>query len=422
MFFSSHTKAPAFLQWFGIFVSACFPLYLISFSVFGVPLNVPEVLIGIFFVMTISWVWRDGGDFGWTRKFVLPIVMIFTGLAIGLIRTWILFPELRLAALGIVKSWFVVPVIFSWCVSRVFADASHLRKCFDAYMVSALVLAGWAIWQWKTGQYLTLDMRASGPFESANYLALFLGPACVYGALRGFRTFREPLKNIDCFLYWLSSAVLLFALYESKSFGGFLGVFSGLCFYIFQHFFFLYGRSYRRKFWKMFAAVAIFLAFVFLLFFVTSDRGKFHQMFEFQKQSSSSVRLQVWQVTGRLLWEHPLSGAGLGAYQTIYEERAAEILGKPPYEKTMLHTHNVFAMFWVSSGIFGFVGFLLLLLAFFQRVYRFSPSRSHLHFAFVIAAMMMVIVVHGLVDTSIWKNDLSLLFWLLHGVFLGLRE
>jgi uncharacterized membrane protein YoaK (UPF0700 family) len=68
------------------------------------------------------------------------------------------------------------------------------------------------------------------------------------------------------------------------------------------------------------------------------------------------------------------------------------------------------------------VGFLLLLLAFFQRVYRFSPSRSHLHFAFVIAAMMMVIVVHGLVDTSIWKNDLSLLFWLLHGVFLGLRE
>lgn len=437
-FFSFYFR---FLVWFSIFIVATFPLYLIRFFVGPVPFSVPEVLIlflgliyGIFLLIEFYLVRANifyriarrvsESFFFWRRKenpwwsfFSIPIFLLFLALGISFFIT----PDDFLkSALGIVKSWFVIPILYFFLFSRIVRNGRNVRIALDFYSVSALVLAGWGIWQWATGNYLTPDMRASGPFESANYLALFLAPACVYFFLRTWHLTIGDRKFFGIF-YAVGVFISFFALYQTKSFGAFLGVAIAFVFYALYHWFFSFFRPDRPTAWKRFLCLFVGIFLVAGVFFFTSDRSKFDAMFQLFERSSSAVRLEVWQVSGRLIAENPVTGIGLGIYQNLYETRAAGILGRVPLEPSILHPHNLFVMFWLSTGVIGLLAFLYLLVLFFWTFWKnIPPERKRL--ASILFAMMIVLLVHGFVDLPVWKNDLALQFWLLVAAMNGLRK
>ncbi|MEK7545396.1 MAG: riboflavin kinase [Patescibacteria group bacterium] len=401
---------------FLMLIPLTFPLYLVKFRIGVFPVTVPEILVllaGLWFVAHNLKLgnWRTGLRVP-RSMFYVPIFFLAFAFFISLFVT----PhDFLVPALGIVKSWFVIPVVYFFLLWRQFSDVRSFYKVFDFYSLSAVFLAGWGIYQYATGLYATPDMRASGPFESANYLAFYLVPAAMYSFLMAVQTFKNRVEKLMLrmsIVYFLSALILFFALYQTKSFGAFLGLAAGFFVYFILYF------SGHSHFWKKFSAVCVLIFFVGGMFFATGDSKKFEALFRFHQQSSSAVRLQVWTVAGDFIAQHPILGIGLGTFQNLYEKNAPAILGVAPYEASMLHPHNVFLMFWISTGLLGLLSFLWLIWCFFAAFFRL-PSENRL-FGMILFALMTAIPVHGLVDTPIWKNDLALIFWTLCAAMFGL--
>ena len=87
----------------------------------------------------------------------------------------------------------------------------------------------------------------------------------------------------------------------------------------------------------------------------------------------------------------------------------------------MLHPHNIFLMFWLSAGLLGLVSFLWLIAMLFSIVFRISTDDGRKRLGVICATMLLAILVHGLVDTPIWKNDLALQFWMIAGIIARLH-
>ncbi len=453
-----------------ILLSAFFPFYFgpVKFTIYGVPFTLIEWMIYVSFLVYIfrsflSWRrLREGvmynvkkgfgilsqkhsSHHGWKRSLWTPIVFILIGLLLPLISSF--FEESSLAGidrhilLGILKGWFIAPLMYFYLMQHVLPGLKAIRRCFEWYTISAVFLSLWGIAQFVLHFVTTPDGRVSGPFESANYLALYIMPAAVFVSMRLWYIFSVPREyhgliglfrkifHVDDALspavlirYGLFGVILLVALYLTRSFGAFLGLFGSLFGYGIYHFFFSYWKVPFRKAMLWCAVVFVGLAVMGGIFFVTGDRGKFNQAFNVASRSSSSVRLQVWTVAGELIERNFFLGIGAGQFERLYARDASTILGHEPYEKTMLHPHNIFLMYWLSSGLVGLVGFVWLLVLLFVGIARMPRHDGVKRMALVCLTMLVAILLHGLVDTPIWKNDLALEFWMIVGALASLRK
>lgn len=441
-----------------------FPLYLWKFDVFGLPFNVVEVMVYIAFGLFVYVRLRgiDESAFGdklrnfFMRKktikdvfktklntFFLPIFLLILASGFGLVVSYY-GGEFRLA-LGIFKGWVVMPVLYGIMLVFTLNSLEDKKKIFYSYMFSTLILSVWALYQVISKDFVTIDGRASGPFASANYLALYIGPM-VCGAFINFwqrvenKLFsidtRDPRTGVAAYLgkffdgetkdshydyAYFAFEVLVFlasslALMYSRSYGGMIGVVSAIFIYaVYEIFFSQYRRFYGSLFKKL---VVICAGAVLIVTAMYSQIGtqKAKDFLQFDRQSSSSVRIQVWTVAGILIKENPLFGIGLGGFENAYKNNAKEILGVEPYEKEMLHAHNLILSTYLNVGIFGVVAVIWLFLAVFLRVgtkgFK-SLNSAEKRFVSVIISMFIVIAIHGLFDQTFWKNDLALVWWTL---------
>lgn len=381
----------------------------------------------------------------WRRSLWTPIMLILIGLLLPLVSSF--FKESSLAEmdrhvlLGILKGWFIAPLMYFYLMQHVLPGLKAIRRCFEWYTISAVFLSLWGILQFVFHLTVTPDGRVSGPFESANYLALYIMPAAVFVLMRLWHIFSVPheyyglvglfrkifhvddtLSPVVLIRYGFFAGMLLFALYLTRSFGAFLGLFGSLFGYGIYHFFFSYWKIPFRKALLWCSIVFVGLAVVGGIFFVTGDRGKFNQMFNVAGRSSSSVRLQVWTVARDLIGKNFFLGVGAGQFEGLYVKEASSILGHEPYERTMLHPHNIFLMFWLSSGLVGLVGFVWLIVLLFVGVARMPKHDGVKRMALICLTMLMAILLHGLVDTPMWKNDLALEFWMIVGALASLQK
>jgi len=312
-------------------------------------------------------------------------------------------------------------------------------------MFSTLILSVWALYQVISKDFVTIDGRASGPFASANYLALYIGPMVCGAFINFWQRVENKLFSIDTqttrtgvsaylgkffdgetkdshydYAYF-AFEVLVFlasslALMYSRSYGGMIGVVSAIFIYaVYEIFFSQYKRFYGSLFKKL---VVICAGAVLIVTAMYSQIGtqKAKDFLQFDRQSSSSVRIQVWTVAGILIKENPLFGIGLGGFENAYKNNAKEILGVEPYEKEMLHAHNLILSTYLNVGILGVVAVIWLFLAVFLRVgtkgFK-SLNSAEKRFVSVIISMFIVIAIHGLFDQTFWKNDLALVWWTL---------
>jgi len=271
------------------------------------------------------------------------------------------------------------------------------KKMLISFMWSGVILSIWALYQVVTGDYVTSDGRASAFYESANYLALYLGPICVMCLVMLVTVLRTRAWNRVLFL--LPILLVLPAMFFTKSYAGIIAVFAGLGLYL------LLSKNFTRRFKIMACGIAL-LAFVGLAFMQVGTE-KFDSFLELSGRSQSSARLQIWHASSELITEYPVLGIGLGQFEVYYQWKMDELYKLSTYEWLIPHPHNFLMGIWLNFGLMGLVSMIGIILVAVRKVVCKDEVRL------IALAMLFSVLIHGFFDMPFMKNDLAMEFWFL---------
>lgn len=135
-----------------------------------------------------------------------------------------------------------------------------------------------------------------------------------------------------------------------------------------------------------------------------------------------AFRLNVWRVALWMLADFPFTGVGMGTFNDV-----AALL-YPFYETQNPGTHNVYLQAGVDLGLPGLIAYLALLGLVvwigWQAVRRFRETESLGLCAVAVGGLsgMMALLVHGLVDNTMWNTRAAFLPWLVIGVLAALHR
>jgi putative inorganic carbon (HCO3(-)) transporter len=378
------------------------PLYLLKFSVFGIPTNVLEIFILLSFVASIpTFNCSRISTYGSKKNLIsiFGIILILFGLIIST-----LVNRNYSVGFGIIKSWFILPIIFSLTVYnfiRTKYDSENILKWiyFSSFFVSLVSLV------YLFFGKLTFDFRLEAFYLSPNYLAMYLMPA----VLIGWYFFHETKNKNKKRFYFVSLLAILASIYFTFSYGSWIAIVFGILVY------FLLKNSLnmaRLRFWPIFGII-IFLALGFLF-----SRQKFTNFVENTPRSSTASRVMIYQSSFKILKDNPFFGIGPGNFQNKYLEYQKYF---PPYlEWAVPEPHNLYLAFWLQSGLIGLIGFISLIIFWLKNSFQnVRQKNSCSNLAVLLFAIMISILVYGIYDTPIWKNDLAFVFWIIFalGIF-----
>jgi O-antigen ligase len=363
------------------------PLYLIRLKVFSIPTNLWEVFAFLLFFWWASK--RSGSYFNWKEE---SGRLLFLGL--GLILAGFLVSTLSranyLAGLGIIKSWFLVPVIFSLITLDVLGRGKR-DLIFNALYFSAFGVAVLSLAYYFLGN-ITYDGRLQGIFNSPNYLAMYLSPAVLIGF---WRLIDKKEGQVSRKVILISFLAILLALFFTFSYAAWISVVLVLV-----------GGVILKE-GRLGYVFVLALALLAILF-VERNSTKMNDLLNFSERSSLSSRTMIWRSSLKMVENNWFLGIGPGNFQAYYLDYQKYY---PPYlEWAVPHPHNIFLAFWLYGGILGIIGFLLLIYLFLGKV--LSGMKIANSWQVISMAIVMYFFLHGLFDTTILKNDLAVVFWL----------
>lgn len=395
------------LLWGVIAISGLLPLYLIRFHLGFLPMTLLEAMILILFLV-----------FLFKNEFrIRDLVSKIPSAWLAIISIWLLVatisvfvsPDKR-AALGIWKAYFLEPILFLIVFINV-VKKEDLKWIFRALGFSAIYISLFAIYQKFTGFAIpnlfwqaAETRRVTSVFGYPNAVGLYLAPIAVFyfGWLfqRGQKIFWQIFKVAVIILSFLA---IIFAVSEGALAAVFLGALAIVL-------------AIKKSRWPALVGLVILLIIVFSSPTVKELVWQKITLKDF----SGQLRITMWGETIKMLKDNFFFGAGLSGYQELVA----------PYHKAKhieiyLYPHNIFLNFWSELGLLGVVTFILIMIkffwdsltAFFKTIH---PEDKNLLLALIGA--MAAILIHGLVDAPYFKNDLSVLFWLVVGSLIILRK
>jgi O-antigen ligase len=136
-------------------------------------------------------------------------------------------------------------------------------------------------------------------------------------------------------------------------------------------------------------------------------------------RGSTFFRLELWRGTIAMIRDHPVLGVGPGQFAEAYRTRY--ILPAAWSEPTLTHPHNIVLDHWTRLGIAGLAAGIAVQWAFWRTVWsrgRGSDRRGLRRDALMIGlgGSMVVLLAHGLVDNTIFSQDMAMAFSLTLGV------
>ncbi|GAC1426298.1 MAG: hypothetical protein PVS3B3_25890 [Ktedonobacteraceae bacterium] len=161
--------------------------------------------------------------------------------------------------------------------------------------------------------------------------------------------------------------------------------------------------------------------------------------------STVTKRIYLWESALHMIHDSPWVGYGMDNWLCHYSSNAIcdahshyWIESDPvthkdtglKYEPTLSHPHNIFLHVWVSTGIFGLLAFVVVLVLFFwlfSRIIRrldantYNGSESLRWMTVGVGAAMFAALVQGQVDSAFLEQDLAFCFWILVTTLLLLR-
>lgn len=362
------------------------PSYLLKFDFFGIPTNASEIMAAVSIIA--FWADRDFPKAALRKvsfEFILPIVLVLMGLFLSLANPG----NFSTHGIGIIKSWFLIPMFFSFCVYGMISNGYAVRKIFLSLYFSVFSVSVSAI-AYKLLEITTYDGRLSAFYLSPNHLSMFLA----YGVLVFPYLLSSEKNGLPKKLLLLSAMPLLASLYWTFSYSVWLSVISAFLLTVFLRTYFFEKR------WLMPAISITFILFVGLQL----GSEKFSNILD--SRSSLSSRMMIWKSSSKMVRDNPIAGIGPGNFQKKYLEYQKFY---PPYlEWAVPQPHNIYLAFWLQAGFLGFFGFLLICIKSIALLLENKKSAI----SAVLLGIIFYILIHGLVDTPFWKNDFSYLFWL----------
>lgn len=362
--------------------------------------------------------------FGWMKRaFVkkLPIeLVVCVGLVcLGGILQFVfqkVYEPVLTTPIEYFREFFVFPLIFTIILLRS-EEHEIVARLVKSYIWMAVFFCAIALIQYLfgvfPGEQYDFTKRLVWPYvdfltlksSSANWVAFFVTPAFLLGffglvdTIKSRKFFIGVKLNKDVILYNTMTMLGALVIFLTQSYGAWAAAGTAIAFYFF--------RSLSFK--KFLVVVCVMLAAAAGIFGLIQNSYKYRIMTgqqEYKYANSLVSRVDIYKMDLHMIVSNPLLGVGLNQFQSYFAQNQERVLGhKYPESQIPPHAHNFFAGMWINLGVFGFLGMLTLVLGIFWRN-KFNPANPAV---FVLLAIMM----HGLIDSYYWRQEIAYTFWLI---------
>jgi hypothetical protein len=374
------------------------PFYLIRFKLI-IPTTLYEIFVVLIFLVILFIKPQEIISlFKGLNKYIMVGVFLFL---IGSVLGVIISPD-KVVALGQLKGFIAIPILAAISLA-VMSKENFKPAKLGLYLIASLIAIE-AIIEWLLG-FRTLDNRIVGIYRldmsaSPNYLALFMTPIA---ALLMHDIASNKLKDNWQVIRIISLVFMAIAIYMTKSRAAVAVL---LVFFLYE----LY--CYCRKIFNSKLINILTLMIVVLAIFVSaqvalpnlsasSNDGRI--------SSSNNIRYEIWQVTLKeIIPKHWFVGVGLGNFQKVFSKTTLHRVNFDEYISPLAVTpHDLFLSTWVDVGLIGLIGLIAIL---YGAIISMKNNKYWL-------IGLLSIIALGLVDTTVYKNDLGALFWIV--IFVG---
>ena len=383
------------------------PSYLWRFDILGLPTTFLELMIVAVFLI---WLLKEkkykqinfslsANSYNLlpkTFRYLLSLWLLVSLLALLTNYTW--------ANLGLWRVYFLEPAMFFLVFIYTVKDSKDWKLIIDSF----IVLLGWLFvvamyqnltdWNYIRAYNFPNIKRLTGPFSYPNALSLLSAPLTAFftglwiyskGKIANWPYLVVAVFGITLAIMTVSQGAIV-----AIALSIFLALIASLA---------SSSRRVAKRIRKWGMALIIILALIGVS--VILPTINFNPTLNLQS-SSLDIRFNQWQETGALLADNFLLGTGLGGYQTAltnYHQTA--------WLEIYLYPHNIFLNFWVELGLLGLVIFMALIIYIIYLLKDIFKSKNDL--AWPLTMMWCTWLVHGLVDVPYFKNDLSVLFFIM---------
>lgn len=252
------------------------------------------------------------------------------------------------------------------------------------------------------GQFPELKTRVFSTLENPNLLAGFL--MVIMSIATGLALHAAQIKN----RMLLASFVVILGvcLVFTYSRGAWISILAVIVAYGF-----LYSR--RILWFLLIVPLALLLAQDSLMERILSIANP--------TDTSSTLRLALWESTIAMISDNPFLGIGWGAYWLVYPEYDFFLQDA---ETKIFHAHNMYLNIAAEIGIPGLIVFLAVMAGHVRKalIAAQSPNQWVAGLMLGIVTAMAGLAVNGFTDYILFNIQLSMLFWLLNACIVCVGE
>lgn len=435
------------LDWALFILITALPAYLLRFHIGPLPSTILEIMIIIVFAV---WFFKEGRpwqNFHFFKKdkakkinypFYREIIAVLVIAYLALIPA-----HFQNDALGIFKAYFFEPILLFIVIVNVYYKKSSFQAIFWALSVSAFLVSAWAIVQKISGQFISNPFwsnpetfRAVSFYGYPNAIGLYLGPiiillsAFTYSLIQKKEYVKNKSAKLKLAYLIFSTLISLLAIILARSNGALAALaLSSLAILL------IHSRKSR------YLALVLTIAGGILILALPNLKSAIVEKASLEGLSGRIRELQ-WKETKKMLNDGRfISGAGLNQYPHVvapyhqegfffnrdkidnFDEqlRASQEMRAKYWQPLEIYQypHNIFLNFWSEIGFFGLLIFIWLILRFlylsFKLAKRYKKNKQTTNRLITLGLFggMLTIFLHGLVDVPYFKNDLSVLFWIM---------
>lgn len=282
-------------------------------------------------------------------------------------------------------------------------DKRRLHALYSTLAVATTLLALFGIAQYIVG----IDIQEEW-VDTASNDAIRARVYSIFGNPNIFAEYLVMLMPIQVGVFWTTRRdgvrisfiamflISLVALFMTMSRGGWLGIAVAA---------FLFIVLVRKE--LLLLAIPLLGAAVFVV--PQTIVSRFLTIFNL-KDSSTSYRFKIWEVTGEIIRDHFLVGLGLGhlPFKYVFER----------YIRTMpiYHAHNTFIEIFAEIGFVGFILFIIFMVAIFINLFRY-PLKSDDRYLRIMGAALTAsfsgMLFHGMFENIFYMTKITTTFWIL---------
>lgn len=305
-------------------------------------------------------------------------------------------------------------ILLYYLVSHNIKSQSQLSRVVIVLLTSAVLVSLYGFYQYIIGvdtsalewvdgdQFPDLKVRIFSTLQNPNLLAGFLVTVIAIATGLGLR-FTENDKKLSMLVLVVMLTGCLVLTYSRGAWVSMAVVIGA------------YGLLYDRRFlWLLLIGPAVMLCFSEVSSRVLSI---FHPT-----DTSSTLRLALWESTVAMIRDNPLSGIGWGSYWLVYPNY--DFFIQDP-STVIFHAHNMYLHLAAETGLPGMCTFIAFMYCHAHTALRLLPQAEEPWIQGLLSGLVAAILgiaVSGLTDHILFSIQMSMLVWLMFAIVIAIKQ